>query len=157
MNDISHNDSGHEVLVFTLGSEEYALDILKVQEIRGYEPVTRVVGAPDYLKGVVNLRGVIVPIVDMRIRMNLERAASDQHGVVIVLNLTKRVVGMVVDSVSDVMMLKPEQIQPAPKFGGALTSYLTGLASADDRMMILVDIEKLMAVDELAGVETLAA
>jgi purine-binding chemotaxis protein CheW len=157
MNTISNDAAGHEVLVFTLGSEEYGLDILKVQEIRGYESVTRVVGAPDYVKGVINLRGIIVPIVDMRVRMRLENATFDQHTVVIVLNLHQRVIGMVVDSVSDVMTLSPERIQPAPKFGGALTSYLTGLASADNRMMILVDIEKLMAADELADVDALAA
>lgn len=159
MNNDSTNAAGTEVLVFTLGNQEYGLDILKVQEIRGYEPVTRMLGAPDYIKGVLNLRGAIVPIVDMRLRMKLERASFDKHTVVIVLNLGKRVVGMVVDSVSDVMTLAADQIRPAPKFGGpgASTEYLTGLASVDDRMVVLVDIEKLMAADDLEMVERLAA
>jgi len=159
MNTDSANAVGTEVLVFTLGSQEYGLDILKVQEIRGYEPVTRMLGAPDYIKGVVNLRGAIVPIVDLRLRMNLEHATFDKQTVVIVLNLGKQVVGMVVDSVSDVTTLAADQIRPAPKFGDSTgaTEYLTGLASVDDRMLILVDIEKLMAADDLALVERLAA
>lgn len=157
MKNDSTNAAGTEVLVFTLGNQEYGLDILKVQEIRGYEPVTRMLGAPDYIKGVINLRGAIVPIVDLRLRLNLEHAAYDTHTVVIVLNLAERVVGMVVDSVSDVTALTPEQIQPAPKFDGSMTAYVTGLASVEERMMILVDIEKLMSNDELASVEALAA
>jgi len=160
MNNLSNDSAGTEVLVFTLGNQEYGLDILKVQEIRSHEPVTRMLGAPDYIKGVVNLRGAIVPIVDLRLRMNLEHAAYDKQTVVIVLNLGQRVVGMVVDSVSDVMTLAADQIRPAPTFGGATGStneYLTGLASVNDRMLILVDIEKLTAADELALVERLAA
>ncbi|KVP96503.1 chemotaxis protein CheW [Burkholderia ubonensis] len=141
--------SGQEFLVFTLGAEEYGLDILKVQEIRGYEKVTHIANAPAYIKGVIDLRGVIVPIVDMRLRLNLGRADYNQQTVVIILNLGKRVVGMVVDSVSDVLALGPDQISPAPKFGGAMTAeYLTGLGTVDGRMLILVDIETLMAGDE---------
>jgi purine-binding chemotaxis protein CheW len=160
MNNHSNDSAGNEVLVFTLGNQEYGLDILKVQEIRGHEPVTRMLGAPDYIKGVVNLRGAIVPIVDMRLRMKLEHATYDKQTVVIVLNLGQRVVGMVVDSVSDVMTLAVDQIRRAPTFGGATgstTEYLTGLASLDDRMLILVDIEKLMAADDLELSERLAA
>ena len=106
--------TGNEFLAFTLGREEYGIDILQVQEIRGYEPVTRIANAPDFIKGVVNLRGTIVPIVDMRIKFNLGTPTYDQFTVVIILNIAGRVVGMVVDSVSDVITLTPEQIKPAP-------------------------------------------
>ncbi len=135
-----------EFLAFTLGQEEYGIDILKVQEIRGYETVTRIANAPEFIKGVVNLRGIIVPIVDMRIRFHLGQASYDQFTVIIVLNIGGRVVGMVVDSVSDVIRLKADQIKPAPDVGTALdTDHLIGLGAIDERMLILVDIDKLMS------------
>ena len=144
-----------EYLAFTLGTEEYGIDILKVQEIRGYDTVTRIANAPAFIKGVVNLRGNIVPIVDMRIKFNLEHVRYDAFTVVIILNVAKRVVGMVVDGVSDVLTLSPAQIRPAPEFGtGFDTDYLVGLGSVDERMLILVDIEKLMTSAEMALVES---
>lgn len=152
-------EGGHrEFLTFCLGDEEYGLDILKVQEIRGYDTVTRIANAPDYIKGVINLRGNIVPIVDMRIRFHLGEARYDEFTVVIILNLGSRVVGMVVDSVSDVIALEPEQVHPAPEMGGGMdTRYLTGLGSLEDRMLILVDIESLILEDvmNLDAAETL--
>jgi len=150
-------DAGRETLVFTLGKEEYGIDILKVQEIRGYDAVTTIANAPDFIKGVINLRGTIVPIVDMRIKFNLGRAEYDQFTVVIILNVAKRVVGIVVDAVSDVMTLLPSQIKDAPEFGSALrTEYIEGLGTVDRRMIILVDIEKLMTSQEMELVETVA-
>lgn len=150
--------AGQEFLAFTLGKEEYGIDILKVQEIRGYETVTRIANAPDFIKGVVNLRGIIVPIVDMRIKFNLGEPTYDQFTVVIILNIGGRVVGMVVDSVSDVITLSPEQIKPAPEMGTALnTDYLIGLGTIDQRMLILVDIDKLMSSTEMGLIEQLAA
>jgi purine-binding chemotaxis protein CheW len=147
-----------EVLAFTLGQEEYGLSILKVQEIRGYDSVTRIANAPDFIKGVVNLRGIIVPIVDMRIKFNLGTPTYDQFTVVIILNIGDRVVGMVVDSVSDVVTLNPGEIKPAPEMGAALnTDYLIGLGAIDERMLILVDIERLMSSAELGLIEKLAA
>ncbi|MDB5990385.1 MAG: cheW4 [Herbaspirillum sp.] len=147
-----------EVLAFTLGQEEYGLSILKVQEIRGYDSVTRIANAPDFIKGVVNLRGIIVPIIDMRIKFNLGVPTYDQFTVVIILNIADRVVGMVVDSVSDVITLKPEEIKPAPEMGIALnTDYLIGIGAIDERMLILVDIERLMSSTELGLIEKLAA
>ncbi|WP_019141211.1 chemotaxis protein CheW [Noviherbaspirillum massiliense] len=153
------NDSaGQEFLAFTLGKEEYGIDILKVQEIRGYEAVTRIANAPDYIKGVINLRGVIVPIVDMRIKFNLGTPTYDQFTVVIILNLGSRVVGMVVDSVSDVITLTLEQVKPAPAMGTALnTDYLVGLGTIDERMLILVDIDKLMTSEEMGLLDKVAA
>jgi purine-binding chemotaxis protein CheW len=140
-----HDESGHEFLAFTMGGEEYGLDILKVQEIRGYEAVTRIANAPAFFKGVMNLRGVIVPIVDMRIRFNLGSPTYDEFTIVIVLNLGGKVVGMVVDSVSDVTTLSSQQIRPAPDMAGVFDSdYLIGLGTLDERMLILVDIDKLM-------------
>jgi len=150
--------AGQEFLAFTLGSEEYGIDILKVQEIRGYEAVTRIANSPDFIKGVVNLRGIIVPIVDMRIKFNLGEPTYDQFTVVIILNIAGRVVGMVVDSVSDVITLLQEQVKPAPEMGGALnTDYLIGLGTLDQRMLILVDIDKLMSSAEMGLIENIAA
>jgi purine-binding chemotaxis protein CheW len=147
-----------EFLAFTLGQEEYGIDILKVQEIRGYDNVTRIANAPEFIKGVVNLRGIIVPIVDMRIKLNLGVPTYDQFTVVIILNIAERIVGMVVDSVSDVTTLTPAQIKPAPEMGTALkTDYLIGLGTIDDRMLILVDIDKLMSGSDIGLIEQLAA
>ncbi|HAL37443.1 MAG TPA: chemotaxis protein CheW [Polaromonas sp.] len=139
-----------EFLAFTLGQEEYGIDIQKVQELRGYDTVTRIANAPEHIKGVVNLRGIIVPIIDMRIKFNLGTPTYDQFTVVIILNMASRVMGMVVDSVSDVITLTPDQIKPAPEMGSVLdTDYLIGLGTLDDRMLILVDIDKLMSSPEM--------
>jgi purine-binding chemotaxis protein CheW len=149
---------GLEFLAFTLGQEEYGIDIQKVQELRSYEAVTRIANAPEHIKGVVNLRGIIVPIIDMRIKFNLGIPTYNQFTVVIILNIASRVMGMVVDSVSDVITLKPEQIRPAPERGSVLdTDYLIGLGTLDERMLILVDIERLMTSSEMGLVEKLAA
>jgi purine-binding chemotaxis protein CheW len=152
------NDGVLEALAFKLGNEEYGIKILKVQEIRGYETVTRIASAPEHVKGVVNLRGTIVPIVDMRIKFNLGEPTYDQFTVVIILNIQDRVVGMVVDSVSDVISLTADQIKPAPDMGGALnTDYLVGLGTVDERMIILVDIDRMMSSEEMGVIESVAA
>ncbi|WP_192805103.1 chemotaxis protein CheW [Noviherbaspirillum aerium] len=150
--------SAHEFLAFTLGKEEYGIHILKVQELRGYEAPTRIANAPAFIKGVVNLRGIIVPIIDMRIKFNLGTPTYDQFTVVIILNIAGRVMGMVVDSVSDVITLSPEQVKPAPEMGTALnTDHLIGLGTIDERMLILVDIDKLMSSAELGLMDEIAA
>lgn len=150
LNSAAALEAGTEFLSFKLGDEEYGLNILKVQEIRGYEAVTRIANAPEFIKGVINLRGIIVPIVDMRIKLGLGDATYDQFTVVIVLNLGGKVLGMVVDGVSDVVMIAPDQIKPAPQLGSALTTdYLIGLGTLEDRMLILVDIDKLMTSPEM--------
>lgn len=134
-----------EYLTFTLGNEEYAIDILKVQEIRGYEQPTLIANAPPFIKGVINLRGIIVPIVDLRIKFNLGKVEYTPFTVVIILNVAGRVIGVVVDSVSDVISLIPEQIRPSPDFSATFdTKYILGLASLDTRMMIVTDIERLI-------------
>lgn len=150
-------NQAEEYLTFTLGEEEYAIDILKVQEIRGYDAVTRIANTPDYIKGVINMRGVIVPVVDMRLKFHLGNATYDQFTVMIILNLGQRIVGMVVDSVSDVIALKPDDIRPSPDFGASFdTQYLLGLASVGERMAIVVDIEKLMTSQDMGLIDQLA-
>jgi len=154
---VSREMAGQQVLIFSLRSEEYGIDIQKVQELRGYEAVTRIANAPDYVKGVVNLRGTIVPILDLRIKIGIPALAYDQFTVVIIVNFGGRVVGIVVDSVADVLTLSGEQIKPAPQVGGSLdVNYLLGIASIDERMLILVDIERLLGA-ELGIVQQLAA
>ncbi len=146
----------NEYLSFTLGREEYGIEILKVQEIRSYEQVTTIANAPAFIKGVVNLRGIIVPIVDMRIKFNLGEAQYNELTVVIVLSVAGRVVGMVVDGVSDVIQLAAEQIRPAPDFSSSFDmKYITGLGTVDERMLILVDIEKLMTGSDMALMDAL--
>ncbi|MBB87359.1 chemotaxis protein CheW [Abyssibacter sp.] len=143
--------SVREYLTFRLGDEEYGVDILKVQEIRGYDAVTKIPDAPAFVKGVINLRGTIMPVVDMRLRFKLGEAVYDAYTVMIILQLERRNVGMVVDSVSDVLRLTDDQTLPPPEFGGAMdTRYISGLGSIDERLLILVDIERLMASDDMA-------
>ncbi|XLZ71784.1 chemotaxis protein CheW [Massilia sp. SR12] len=147
-----------EYLAFTLGQEEYGIDIQKVSEIRSYESPTRIASAPDYMKGVINLRGLIVPIIDMRVRFQLGEPTYGPFTVVIILHIGNRTVGMVVDAVSDVTILEPEQVKDAPDISGAMdTEYITGLGTIDDRMLILVDIERLMSSADMGLVEKLAA
>ncbi|MDR5740571.1 MULTISPECIES: chemotaxis protein CheW [unclassified Caballeronia] len=149
---------GKEFLIFNLGEEQYGIDILKVQEIRGYDAVTRVANAPVFIKGVINLRGVIVPIADMRLKFELARAAYDDQTVVVVLNVAGRVVGIVVDGVSDVQTLTPDQIRPAPGFNSTMsTDYITGIGTVDDHMLILMDIEKLITSEEMALMQSATA
>jgi purine-binding chemotaxis protein CheW len=150
-----------EYLTFRLGAEEYGIDILRVQEIRSYEPPTRIANAPPFLKGVVNLRGVIVPIVDLRLKLGFDDAPLNEFTVVIVLNVRGRVVGAVVDSVSDVLELGAERIKPAPELGSSVDcGYITGIGSipaavgadtgtAVERMLILLDIEGLMSAADM--------
>jgi purine-binding chemotaxis protein CheW len=135
-----------EYLTFRLDQEEYGIDILKVQEIRGYEKPTRIANAPEFIKGVVNLRGTIVPIVDMRLKFNCAKAEYNDFTVVIILNLRSRIVGIVVDSVSDVMELPAENVKAAPEIDSVIdSSAVMGLGSVGERMLILLDIEKLMS------------
>jgi purine-binding chemotaxis protein CheW len=149
---------GGEFLTFRLGSEEYGIDILRVQEIRSYEQPTRIANAPAFIKGVVNLRGVIVPIIDLRVKLNCETVEYNSFTVVVVLNVKGRVVGAVVDSVSDVLELTKEQIKPAPAMNSSVdSSFITGIGAvaqgqgetATERMLILMDIEGLMSAADM--------
>jgi purine-binding chemotaxis protein CheW len=144
-----------EFLTFRLGAESYGIEILKVQEIRGYETPTAIASAPSFIKGVINLRGVIVPILDLRIKFRLSEARYDEFTVAIILNVAGRVVGVVVDSVSDVLTLASDAIRATPEFASAAfdTKYITGLGTVDDQMIILLDIEKLMTGADMALVD----
>lgn len=148
--------AGREFLTFRLGAEEYGIDILKVQEIRGWESPTAIAGTPAFIKGVINLRGTIVPIVDLRLKFKGE-ATYDALTVVIILGIARRVVGVVVDAVSDVITLSPQQMRPAPEFGGALdTRFITGLGTVGERLLVLADIERLMTSKDMQLVDQAA-
>jgi purine-binding chemotaxis protein CheW len=144
-----------EFLTFRLGAESYGIEILKVQEIRGYEQPTSIANAPTFIKGVINLRGVIVPILDLRIKLRLGAANYDEFTVVIILNVARRMVGVVVDAVSDVVALAPDSIRPSPEFASSVfdTQYITGLGTLDGQMLILLDIERLITSADMALVE----
>lgn len=146
-------DAAREFLAFKLGREEYGIDILRVQEIRSYEKPTKLANAPADVMGVVNLRGVVVPIIDMRVRLQLGQASYDHLTVVIVVNIGHRVVGLVVDGVTDVVQLAPQQMRPVPALGdGFNPEHLIALGSLGDRMLILLDIEKYL--EDALGTKT---
>lgn len=153
----SEHDVHHdrEFLSFVLGEEQYALDIMSVKEIRGYEPVTKIANAPPFIKGVLNLRGDIVPIVDLRIKFNVGTPTYNEFTIVIMLNVSDRIVGIVVDAVSDVITLSDDDIKPPPEFGVAFdTKFLHGLAEVNDAMVIIVNIESLISSESLALFDT---
>ncbi len=147
-----------EFLTFHLGAEEYGIDILRVQEIRSYEDPTRIANSPAFIKGVVNLRGVIVPVVDLRIKLGCDKVEYNGFTVVIVLNVKGRVVGAVVDSVSDVLELPLTELKPSPEMNSnaADNAYVTGIASVAERMLIMMDIEALMSSPDMGLMESAA-
>ncbi len=147
-----------EYLTFALGEQLYGVDILKVQEIRGYDGVTRIPNTPDHIKGVINLRGTIVPVLDLRIKFRLGDASYDSFTVMIILNLADRVVGAVVDSVSDVIHLTADQVRSPPRLGSGVDArYLVGVGVVEKHMVLLIDIERLLGSDELALLDSVVA
>lgn len=147
-----------EYLSFRLGAEEYGVDILQVQELRAYTAVTAMANAPAHVKGVIHLRGVIVPIIDLRIKLNLPNPAYDQFTVVVIVVVAGAQIGVVVDSVSEVLALLPEQVKPVPQMSaGSYADYVTGIGTLEQRMLILVDIARLVAGDADLGPDALAA
>lgn len=147
---VASQANGREFLAFKLGHEEYGIDILRVQEIRSFEVPTRIAHAPAHMLGVINLRGTIVPVVDLRLKFQLPRKPHDEFTVVIVLRIGGRTVGMVVDGVSDVISLTPEQWREAPTFDATIDSeHLLAIGSIEERMLILLDIERLMRSPEM--------
>ena len=142
-------EATREVLVFVLGGAEYGVDILKVQEIRGYDKVTPFPAAPDFLKGMVNIRGIIVPVIDLRVKFGID-ASILPTTVMIVLRIGRRMVGVVVDGVSDTLALAAAEVKPAPAMGSVVdASYLSGLATREERMILLLDIEHLLSSGEM--------
>lgn len=145
---------GNQFLTFTLGEEEYGIDILKVQEIKGYSAITRIPRSPSYIKGVMNLRGTIVPVVDLRSKFGLESTAYDQFTVIIVVVVQGRATGLIVDTVSDVLNLPASDIQPTPQFSGSIdTSFIMGMGQAGDKLLILLDVNKVVGADEYQSLE----
>ena len=148
---MSHDDNATgadsaEYLTFRLGDEEYAIDILRVREIRAHEPVTRIAQAPAFIKGVINLRGTIVPIVDLRLKFGMD-GRDALSGVVIILDLGGTFMGAAVDAVSDVVVLAAKQVRPAPAFHAAIdAAFIRGIAPVDGRMLIVADIAALLAL-----------
>ena len=139
-----------EYLAFRLGDEVYAIDILKVQEIRVFEAVTKLPGAPDYIKGVINLRGLIAPVLDLRVKFGFKEAAYGPFTVVVVLYVHDRLVAVVADAVIDVVALTDDEIKPPPEFATSVNvEYVMGLGASGDHMLILLDIEKLVSSQEL--------
>lgn len=139
-----------QLLSFRLGGEEYGIDIQKVSELRGYDKVTRIASAPTFVKGVINLRGNIVQIVDLRIRFDLGEPTYDAFTVVIVLQVSGREIGVVVDSVSDVVTLARDQIKAPPQIDSTHDiGFVTGIGTIDGRMLILLDVDKLLVVEEI--------
>jgi purine-binding chemotaxis protein CheW len=148
-----------QYLSFLLAGEEYGVDILKVQEIRGWTPVTRIPNTEPWVQGVLNLRGAVVPIVDLRVRFGLPKLDYTQTTVVVVLAVTapggaRRVLGVVVDGVSDVLNVAPELVKPSPDFGAVIRSeFIHGMAAVGERMVILLDSDKLLTAEELRSLE----
>lgn len=146
-----------EYLTFQLAQEEYGIDILKVQEIRSYEQPTRMAQAPDFIKGIIDLRGVIVPIIDLRLKLQCAKADYTDFTVVIILNVRDTVMGVVVDAVADVVALTPDAIKPAPQFQSQLdAAFITGIARMGERMLIMMDIESLLDNAEMGLIAQIA-
>lgn len=146
-------DSAEQFLTFILGDEEYGVEILRVQEIKGWDRVTNIPNSPHYLCGVLNLRGTIVPVVDLRLRFDMAECEYTPTTVIVVLNIedeTQRTVGIVVDAMSDTYNVMSSDIKPSPNFGSAIkTDYITGLVTIDDNMVMLLDIDRLLSVEAI--------
>ncbi len=146
-------DGAEQYLTFILGDEEYGVEILRVQEIKGWDTVTSIPNTPDYLCGVLNLRGTIVPVVDLRLRFDMSVCEYNPTTVIVVLNIegvSQRTVGIVVDGMSDTHNIMPEDIKPAPDFGSTIDiDYINGLVTIGDNMVMLLDIDRLLSVEAI--------
>jgi purine-binding chemotaxis protein CheW len=148
--------SDEQYVSFMLGGEEYGVEISRVQEIKGWDPVTRVPSTADYVLGVLNLRGAIVPVIDLRMRFGMERVPFDATTVIVVMHVAaergERIAGMVVDSVNEVYQIAADSIQPPPELMGAVDSvFIKGIADVNGRLVILLDAAKLVASSLVAG------
>ncbi len=158
---VENEVNGSQYLTFMLAGEYYGVDILRVQEIKGWTQVTQIPNTPDYVQGVLNLRGTIVPIIDMRKRFSLESEEYTPITVVIVLSVKcasgDRVIGIVVDAVSDVLDVQTDDIKPSPDFGTTVNiEFISGLTAVGEQMVMLLDVDKMLSTDELAGIEVLS-
>jgi purine-binding chemotaxis protein CheW len=144
--------SASQFLSFVLGKEEYGIEILKVQEIRGYSAITAIPNTPSYIRGVINLRGAVVPIVDLRAKFGLPATDYDKFTVIIVVTIGTRVAGLIVDAVSDVLNIARSEVEPTPEFGAAVdTSFITGMAKMADKLVLLLDIDRVVASADVAA------
>ncbi|RMH36141.1 MAG: purine-binding chemotaxis protein CheW [Nitrospirae bacterium] len=145
-----------KVLTFQLGEECYGIDILKVQEIKGYTAVTHIPNSPPYVKGVLNLRGTIVPIVDLRLKFGMTPCEPTMFTVVVVVNVRERVMGMLVDAVSDVLELGEGDIQPPPELGASVDlAFIAGMGNSQDRLVTILDIERVFAETDATSDDSL--
>jgi len=141
-----------QYLTFGLGQEEYGIEILKVQEIKGYSAITPIPNTPAHVKGVMNLRGTVVPVVDLRSKFSMEAMEYNKFTVIIVVTVGAKIAGLVVDAVSDVLNIPSSEIRPAPDFGSrADTRFITGMASSGDKLTVLLDVDRLLGEEELAA------
>ena len=156
IDEYTESQSGQQYLTFTLDDELYAVEILRVQEIKGWESATTIPNTPEYILGVMNLRGTIVPVMDLRLKFGMAAVEYDGTTVVVVLKVMvldqERIMGVIVDGVSDVFNLKDQALQPPPEFGSSSvnTSYLHGLATVNDKLVIILDVDALMSADDIA-------
>jgi len=152
---ISFATDGSQYLTFALGDEEYGVEILKVQEIRGYSAITPIPNTPPWIKGVMNLRGTIVPVVDLRAKLGMDAAEYNAFTVIIVVTVGRKVMGVVVDAVSDVLNIPRPDIQATPDFGGTVDArFIDGMAKAGDKLVVLLDIETVLGGDAAALTST---
>lgn len=155
------DENTQQYLTFILAGEEYGVDILRVQEIKGWDAVTQIPNTPEYIRGVINLRGTIVPIIDLRIRFGMEQLEYGPTTVVIVLKVqsenASRIMGIVVDGVSDVYNMQKDEIKPSPDFGAGIdSSFVKGLATIDEKMVIIIDIDHMLNSNEIEAVKTIS-
>ena len=142
---------GSQYLTFTLDQEEYGVEILKVQEIKGYSAITPIPNTPSYIKGVMNLRGTIIPVVDLRSKFSLEEAEYNRFSVIIVVTVGTKVMGLVVDAVSDVLNIPNADLQAPPDFGAQVDiTFIKGMTKAGEKLVILLDLDKVLGGEELA-------
>jgi purine-binding chemotaxis protein CheW len=146
----SRDPDRHQYLTFTLGQGHYGIEILRVQEIKGYSAVTTIPNLPPYIKGVMNLRGAVVPVLDLRAKFGMSESEYTRFTVIIVVRVGERVVGLIVDAVSDVLDVAATDVVPAPEMGAEVdTSFLTGMAKSEDRLVSLLDIERVVGMNEV--------
>jgi purine-binding chemotaxis protein CheW len=149
---VSNNEQANQYLTFTLGAEEYGIEILKVQEIKGYSAITHIPNAPPHVKGVMNLRGTVIPVVDLRRKFSMELVEFNKFSVIIVVMVGERVAGLVVDAVSDVLDIDSASVRPTPDFGsGADTRFIRGVASMGEKLVVLLDIDRLVTEEDVAA------
>lgn len=149
---------GNQYLTFTLGEEHYGVDILRVQEIKGYTAVTRIPNTPEFIKGVLNLRGTIIPIVDLRGKFRMDEVEPTMFTVIVVVVVKDRIMGIVVDSVSDVLNINKDDIQPPPNFGDKVdTGFIQNIAKSGDKLIMLLDIDRVLSSGEFEHVNAATA